>query len=133
MGVFVDKSANPYASPLERSSFRAATWPLAGILCFLLWLLLAAGVWFGRAQILPVFDEFDMLLPPLTQLVLSPLYLLVIILLGIAFTAVICVAHNSTHYRWLWLLSVATMIALGLLSVYGFFWPLLTPILAPPP
>lgn len=134
MGVFVDTPPNPYASLLERSSFRPATWPVAGILCFSLWLLLAGGVWFGRTQMLPVFQDFDVKLRAVTRLVLSALYPLAIVLVGLAFAAVICAAHNSTYYRWLWSISLVTTTALGLLSVYGFFRPLVTLItpLTPP-
>ena len=134
MGVFVDKSPNPYAAPLERSSFRPAARPVAGILCFSLWLLLAGGVWFGRTQMLPVLQDLEVNLPAVTQLVLSAPYPVVIVLVGLAFAAAISAVHNSTYYRWLWSISVVTTIALGLLSVYGFFRPLVTLItpLTPP-
>ena len=122
----MNRSLNPYASPLERSSFRPASRPVAGILSFSFWLLLAGGVWFGRAWMLPVLEDFNVDLPPVTRLVLSAVYPAVIVLVGLAFTALICATHNSTHYRWSWSISAVTMTALGLLSIYGFFRPLVT-------
>ena len=80
---------------------------------------------------LPVLLDFEVSQPAVTQLVLSALYPVGIVLVGLAFAVVICAARDSTYYRWLWTISVVAMIAFGLLSVYGFLRPLiitLTPL-----
>jgi len=83
---------------------------------------------------LPMLQDLEVELPAVTQLVSSLLYPLAIVFLGVAFAAVICTARNPAYYRRLWSISLVATIALGLLSVYGFFRPLLTLItpLSPP-
>lgn len=111
---------NPYKPPVEsrESDSRLAN----GLPVLVLWIVLAGGVWFGRSQLLPIYHDFELVLPPVTTLVahrFAPPFLL---LIGAAFYFAVTKTENLKR-RWLNNVSIMTALGFSAVAAYSFFRP----------
>lgn len=113
---------NPYTPPTEPQN-PAGSWEwLSGVPALILWFVLAAGVWYGQLQLLPIYEDFGVVLPPVTRLAGQAPVPLVLLLIGVAF----CIAAIKTENRKRRLLnnlSMITVLCLSAVAIYAFLRP----------
>jgi hypothetical protein len=94
--------SNPYVSPSVES--RSGSWRLVDIFVVGLWVAIPTGVFVGRLVLLPVFEDFGVSLPIVTQYLLNPYaapllaVVTVIVLLGM-----FLIADGSSRRLFVWL------------------------------
>ena len=121
-------SDNPYLAPIARSSTFSGVPSLRGTVSCLLWYALAGGIWFGRSQMVPIYEDFDVRLPLVTRFVIHPLSPLVLAIIGCGFLMVTTMARTQKYHRRIQIISIVATIGLAAVAAFGFFLPLVVMI-----
>ena len=121
-----DGSKNPYSPPQADPAMRTGVPAATYVFACAIWLLLGACVWFGQSQLAPIYEDFDVELPRLTQLFLQPVLPAVLGILSLAVATLLYRASSSTQRQALTIASSFIGFTVITLAVYALFAPLVT-------
>lgn len=111
-------TSNPYESPSTKS--KPSLWRPIDFVVAGLWLAIPIGVFIGRLQLLPVFEEYGVELPAATQYLLgqySPFPFAIASLLVLL--AILSIPSGNIRRRFMWLACVSgTMIGAACLLTF---------------
>lgn len=121
----MNQITNPYCSPTAKSlALLNPPGPREMLGCLLYWFVFAVGIWFGRTQIVPLYQEFGFPIPAVMLFFTYPLSPFVLSFTGIGFAAGMALARNLYQRRTLQIYSVAATTGMVAVAAYGFLPPL---------
>lgn len=91
----------------------------------LLWLALAGAIWYGRTQLAPIFEDFDVSLSAMALLFVHPLSPLMVIIVGAGFRGGLALMSSFRRRYVMQITSVVTALVIFALAAYAYLRPLM--------